>query len=129
VPTAAAAAAAVCDLFGISHATHSNPLRALRVHIHRLSGLELWSVTKYAAGRGADSNQMQRLALAAWLSDGNTTRASNIGQVHYLQGRRGGEGRLPALLKNCLMVWGRHIYGGNSGRQRTPSASALRDTV
>jgi hypothetical protein len=78
----------VSELFGISHATHSHPLRALRVHIHRLSGLELWSVTKYAAGRGADSTQMQRLALAAWLSDGNTTRVSSNGHVR------------------CIMAWG-----------------------
>lgn len=69
------------DLFGISHASHSHPLRTLRVHVHRLAGLQLWTVTKYAAGRGADKQQLQRLGMAAWLSDGNTTGSSSTGQV------------------------------------------------
>lgn len=33
-------------------------MRTLRVHIHRLAGLQLWSVAKYAAGRGADKVRM-----------------------------------------------------------------------
>lgn len=45
---------AVHDLFGINPSSHSHPWRTLRVHICRLSGLTLWNVAKYAAGRGAD---------------------------------------------------------------------------
>ena len=65
------------DLFGISHASHAHPLRTLRVHIHRLAGLQLWTVAKYAAGRGADKQQVQRLGMAAWLSDGNNTNTGS----------------------------------------------------
>lgn len=71
----------VVHLFGISHTSHSQPTRTLRVHIHRLAGLQLWSVTKYAAGRGADRQQLQRLGMAAWLSDGNTSTTTHTGQV------------------------------------------------
>lgn len=71
----------VLELFGVSHVTHGHPLRTLRVHIHRLSALQLWSVAKYAAGRGADRQQLKRLGMAAWLSDGNSASANSSGQV------------------------------------------------
>jgi hypothetical protein len=71
----------VSELFGVSHATHVHPLRTLRVHLHRLAALQLWSVAKYAAGRGVDQRQLKRLGMAAWLSDGNSASTNISGQV------------------------------------------------
>jgi hypothetical protein len=79
----------VSELFGVSHATHGHPLRTLRVHIHRLSALQLWSVAKYAAGRGADRQQLTRLGMAAWLSDGNPASTNTSGQVNMDYGEGG----------------------------------------
>lgn len=60
---------AVSDLFGITESSHARPGSAYRIHLRRLSGLQLWPVVKYAAGRGAATDNIRKLGLAAWLSD------------------------------------------------------------
>jgi hypothetical protein len=77
-------AAAVADLFGISASSSSHPSTCLRIHLRRLSGLQLWTVARYAAGRGAAPDSVRRLGLAAWLSD-NTT-SSTVASMPYQVG-------------------------------------------
>jgi hypothetical protein len=73
LPRCYLAAAAVSELFGISAASSSQPSLWLRIHLRRLSGLQLWTVVRYAAGRGASADSVRQLGLAAWLSDNTTS--------------------------------------------------------
>lgn len=77
------AAAAVSELFGISAGSTPRPASTLAAHLRRLSGLQLWAVARYAAGRGAAADSVRRLGLAAWLSDntGSVTAATMPYQV------------------------------------------------
>jgi hypothetical protein len=70
----------VADLFGITLSSHSHPWRALRVHLRRLAGLQLWNVTKYVAGRSADKVRVCWLAgWSAVLQDGGDSCVSGDG--------------------------------------------------
>jgi hypothetical protein len=84
-------AAAVADLFGISASSSSQPSRCLRIHLRRLSGLQLWTVARYAAGRGAAPDSVRRLGLAAWLTDNTTSSTSS--NIPYQVGGHGARTR------------------------------------